>query len=114
MTEPIRDQTISVRLTAVEHQEIVQAAKMSGETASAWCRDVILRLARGKRVEVSTDKLEWLRDAIAGLAKLNTEVLRTLLEHTEHESPALELRRREAAERKLKVALQKLGLDGSP
>jgi hypothetical protein len=51
---------------------------------------------------------------IAGLAKLNTEVLRTLLEHTEHESPALELRRREAAERKLRVALQKLGLDGNP
>jgi hypothetical protein len=104
MTEPIRDQTISIRLTAVEHQEIVQAAKMSGETASAWCRDVILRLARGKRVEVSTDKLEWLRDAIAGLAKLNTE----------HDSPALELQRREAAERKLQVALQKLGLDSSP
>jgi signal transduction protein with GAF and PtsI domain len=112
MAEPVRDQTFSMKVTAIERQEIEQAARMAGETAASWAREVVLRTARGKRVEVAHDKLEWLREAISDLAKLNTEVLRLLHEHTQHESPAVELKARAAAERKLAGTLERLGLDG--
>jgi hypothetical protein len=105
-----REQVVSLKVNPIEKQILEQAAKMSGQTLSGWSRDVLLTIANGKRVEVSIDKLDWLRDAIRDVVKLQIETLRTILEHVDHESPKLECQRRMDSERKTDAALTKIGI----
>lgn len=113
MDEPTRSETMSFKLNPLEREEIRKAAALAGATDSAWVRELALRAARGKRTEVKTDDLTWLRQVMNRQLALQLEHIRLMHEHlTPHPSSVAELKARERADRAMNQTLQRLGYEG--
>lgn len=70
----------------------------------------MLAAARGKRTEVKSDTLDWLREMLDRILAIELETLRTVHEHTLHTGgPAAELKARADADRKMDQTMQRLG-----
>ena len=124
MEEPKRDKQVNTKFGEVEFVEIEHAAAMAGMPTATWCREHLLRAARGDlaplHVQVSRAGFEDLQRVLNHQTKILLAVLDELLKHThfgdpnsEHEDPkARELGKRRAA-RKMAELEKRLGLNGS-